>query len=278
MSVETKSVTIEVKAEGEGIIEAYAATFNGVDSVGDTIKPGAFTKSITERGPSGSRRIKALLNHEMTSLPIGTPQHMQEDAYGLMTATKMSGTQMARDIYTLAKEGAITELSIGYQPVQSTKADGSGGIYRVLNEIKLFEYSFLTVPPADERALITSIKSFSDLEAEIRRWTAIAEIDLKAGRILSGVNAKRIRNALKELQDLVSAAGLDTDEEAADSTSASADSTTTDTKNSTEPPKPAHSLLTALQHEAKRLSTEGKGGALLSELRNFSATLYGGTP
>lgn len=273
--LETKSHTVEVKASAEGIIEAYASTFNGVDSYGDTIRPGAFTKTVAERGPSGSRKIKTLLNHDAWGgLPVGVPQAMTEDAYGLLTSTKMSATQTGRDIYTLAQEGAISELSIGYWPVKFTYADETQtGYRRELLEVGLLEYSFVTIP-ADERAVITGLKSVDDLERAIRRAAAIADVNLstKAGRTLSGANAKRVQAALKELQDLLVEAGI---EEAAQEDGTSDDPTPAE-KSRSEPL--THSpLLTALQQKTRQLDTEGRKGTLLSDLRRFGESL-GGTP
>ena len=202
---------------------------------------------------------------------------MEEDSYGLLTTTKMSATQMGKDIYTLATEGAISELSIGYYALKATypddEASRAAGIWRYLNEVKLLEYSFLSVPPANEGAVITGVKSAEHLEHEIKRWTAIAELNLatKAGRTLSGANAKRVLTALKELQDLLTEAGID---EAADD-STSGDSTPAE-KSRAEPP--THSpLLTALQQKASQLDTEVKKGSVLADLRAFGASL-GGTP
>ena len=37
---------LEVKFDGEGRFEGYASMFNGVDSYGDTIHPGAYLNTI----------------------------------------------------------------------------------------------------------------------------------------------------------------------------------------------------------------------------------------
>ena len=204
---------------------------------------------------------------------------MVEDSYGLLTSTKMSQTQMGQDIYTLAQEGALDSMSIGYTAVKAEYPDNgqTTGVWRIITELKLFEYSFVPFP-ANESAIITGIKSGDDLLREIKRWKAIQEIHLssKAGRVFSASNAKKILTALSELQDLVSAAGLAEDDEAATGTSDSEADTTAETKNGNEPP--THSLLTALQRKAQALESEGKKSDLLSDLRRFSATLYGGTP
>ncbi|MFC4426212.1 HK97 family phage prohead protease [Deinococcus navajonensis] len=269
--LETKNLNIEIKAEPEGVITAYAAAFGNTDSYGDVIQRGAFTKTITER----KDKVKVLYNHDYYSnLPVGKPISMVEDSYGLLTSTKMSQTQMGQDIYTLAQEGALDSMSIGYSALKAEypddQASRASGIWRVITEAKLYEYSFVPFP-ANESAVITGIKSGTDLEREIKRWKAITELNLstKAGRVLSAANAKKILSALSELQDLVSAAGLD---EAADE--GTSDDSTADTKSRPEPAQPL-SLLSALQQKAKSLETEVKKGDVLHELRRFGQSLGG---
>lgn len=278
-TIETKNFTVEIKAEGEGIITAYAAAFGNTDSYGDVIQKGAFIKTINER----KDKVKVLYNHDhYSNLPIGKAISLAEDTYGLLTSMKMSRTQMGQDIYTLAQEGALDSMSIGYSAVKATYPDDEAsykaGIYRVLTEVRLYEVSIVPFP-ANEGAVITGIKSGADLEREIKRWHAITELNLstKAGRVLSAANAKKILTALNELQELVSAAGLDEpDEEAAEGTSEADAKTTADTKSSPEP-RTHSSLLTALQQKARTLDTETKGSSILADLRAFGASL-GGNP
>lgn len=272
---ETKSLTIEVKAEAEGIITAYAAAFSNTDSYGDVIQRGAFAKTIVERGPSGSKKVKVLYNHDTWEhLPVGVPQALSEDSYGLLTSTKMSKTQLGQDIYTLAQEGALSEMSIGYSAVKATYPDDEvnrqTGIWRIIAEAKLYEYSFVPFP-ANESAVITGVKNMADLEREIARWKTIAEVGMsaKAGRVLSGQNARRIQAALKELQDLLAEAGAE--EAADDSTSTDA---TSEEKGNAEPP--THSpLLSALQTKARQLNAESRKSDLLDSLRRFGTSLRG---
>lgn len=268
--VETKNLTIEIKAEGEGIVTAYAAAFGNTDSYGDVIQKGAFAKTVAER----KDKVKVLYNHDTWSnLPVGKPLSMVEDGYGLLTSTKMSKTQMGQDIYTLAQEGALDSMSIGYTALKAEYPEDyrTTGIYRIITELKLYEYSFVPFP-ANEGAVITGIKSGEDLEREIKRWKAITELNLstKAGRVLSAANAKKILTALSELQDLVSAAGLD---EAADDDGTSS-SATADAKSSREP-REHSSLLSALQKKASQLDTDVKKGSLLADLRKFGQSLGG---
>ena len=50
--------------EKKGIVEGYASIFGNIDSDKDMIMPGAFSKTITERGPGSAKpRIKHLWQH-----------------------------------------------------------------------------------------------------------------------------------------------------------------------------------------------------------------------
>jgi HK97 family phage prohead protease len=114
------------------IITVYYSAFGNVDSDGDVIVPGAFTKTLKENGP----RIWHLFNHS-TEKPIAKPFEMMEDGFGLKARVKMPNTTLGNDTYELYKEGHITEHSIGFQTIKSQAKSG----YNEINEIKLFEGS-----------------------------------------------------------------------------------------------------------------------------------------
>ena len=118
------------------IITVYYSAFGNVDSDGDVIVPGAFTKTLKENGPSAKNRIWHLFNHS-TEKPIAKPFEMMEDGFGLKARVKMPNTTLGNDTYELYKEGHITEHSIGFQTIKSQAKSG----YNEINEIKLFEGS-----------------------------------------------------------------------------------------------------------------------------------------
>jgi HK97 family phage prohead protease len=123
-------------ADDSKTVTVYYSAFGNVDSDGDIIVPGAFTKSIKENGPNGKNRIWHLFNHS-TDKPVSKPKELVEDAFGLKAVVKMPNTTLGRDTYELYKDGHITEHSIGFQTVKSlTKSD-----YNEITEIKLFEGS-----------------------------------------------------------------------------------------------------------------------------------------
>ena len=110
-----KSLPFEVKAvsEQDRVVEGYAAAFGNVDSYGDVLMSGAFGKTIRE----GAGRVKVVWQHDAWSGVIGKPLEMREDDYGLFTRSYISKTQLGDDALTLAADGVIDEMSIGYRLV-----------------------------------------------------------------------------------------------------------------------------------------------------------------
>jgi len=86
----------------ERTFKGYASTFGNVDEVGDIIEQGAFTKTITERGPQGSKQIKVLWQH---SEPLGIPTVMQEDSRGLYVEGKISKTRLGDEALEPMRDG-----------------------------------------------------------------------------------------------------------------------------------------------------------------------------
>ncbi len=145
------------KADIEGrTFEGYAAAFHNVDAVGDIIHPNAFAKTLVERG----NKVKLLWQHDYAE-PIGRPLELREDANGLFIKAVISDTARGRDALALLRDGAINEMSIGYEPISAgtdyTKMP-DGQTVRNLREIKLHEVSLVTFP-ANERAVVTAVKS-----------------------------------------------------------------------------------------------------------------------
>ena len=175
--------------EEEGIFSGYGAVFYNVDTGGDIIEPGAFTKTLAE----GWERVKILALHNDCWLPIGRPLELREDANGLFLSAKISDTSMGRDIKVLLKDGVLNELSIGYDPIVfDYDADG----IRHLREIKLWEVSIVTWAMNPE-AKVTGYKAMQEaaeaLGEEVSR-------DIKAGRKISSMRLKSLQDASKAMK------------------------------------------------------------------------------
>lgn len=156
--MQRNSFAWEVKAIDEaGFIEGLAAGFGNVDYGGDRILPGAFRKSIEEK-----TGVPMLLYHDQHR-PVGRWSEFEESSAGLVAKGRISTrTRDGGEAYELVKDGALSGLSIGYDPVNKRMA----GKVRELVEIDLHEVSLVAIG-MNPRATVTAIKEFEDLRNRI---------------------------------------------------------------------------------------------------------------
>ena len=149
-----KSLPFEVKGvDSKGrTLEGYAAAFLNVDSWGDRLMPGCFAKTIKEN----FGRIKVCRQHDSWDV-IGKPLELKEDEIGLFTVSHISKTQSGDEVLELAKDGVLTEMSIGYRLIPDKFSENDWGGYDIY-ELKLMEYSPVTWA-ANPLARITGVKS-----------------------------------------------------------------------------------------------------------------------
>lgn len=141
MGMEYKTLGAEFKADGDkGEYEGHFAVFGNVDDGDDIIHQGAFTKTIAERG----KRVKVFFAHDWNR-PIGPPPVvLREDAVGLFAAGRLTlDSFWGREAWVLMKDGALTEGSIGYEPVPGKVEfeETPRRLIRHLRELKLYEIS-----------------------------------------------------------------------------------------------------------------------------------------
>lgn len=153
---------IKMDANGVGTFTGYASVFNGVDSYGDTILPGAFIDTLKTTWP------KMFVNHDMWDLPVGKWLSIEEDSTGLIVTGEFTpGMDDAADTYAALKHGTVDGLSIGYvlksgdyddrQPGESGFGEG-----RIIKRVsRLVEISVVTYP-ADDAARVNNVKSEID--------------------------------------------------------------------------------------------------------------------
>ncbi len=156
----------------KGIVTGYGASFGNLDSDGDIIQKGAFSRTIDERGPASSQpRIKHLLNHKPDH-PIGKLLMLEEDNKGLYYESQVGPHILGKDFIAMVEGGLITEHSIGFRTLK--KEDTREGA--ILKEIQLWELSSLTGWGANSLTPITSMKSADkkeELEELIKKHRAI---------------------------------------------------------------------------------------------------------
>jgi len=136
-------------------LEGYASVFGNLDSMGDIVHRGAFCKTLEQRGD----KVKFLWQHDPKE-PLGRPLELSEDDKGLFVKAIISKTRRGLDTIELLRDGAIGELSIGYDPIEggTDYSKGKDGEQiRLLKELKLYEFSLVTFA-ANEEAQVTVLK------------------------------------------------------------------------------------------------------------------------
>src|ERR1035437_142692 len=120
------------------LVQGYAAAFHSLDSHGDIILPGAFTRTIEDRGDTG---WNALIEH---CTKIGRALRVAQADKGLYVFIRIDpetehGQQAIDDI----KLNLLQGISIGYKARKHTWNETGN---RVLQEIDLLEISLVKCP------------------------------------------------------------------------------------------------------------------------------------
>lgn len=148
----------------KGIVTGYFSSFDNMDSDGDVIRKGAFSKTIKEN----FQRVRHLLDHDATKA-VGKIQLLQEDQKGLYYESKAGRHTLGRDFLLMVEDGLITEHSIGFVTIKQKFVPAmTGGAdnrydkegYNEITEVKLYEGSSLQGWGANEMTPITGMKNF----------------------------------------------------------------------------------------------------------------------
>ena len=144
----------------------YGAVFGNVDSYGDVIEAGAFSKFLADV-KSGEQPWPAMLSQhggwqmsaeDMT--PIGVWTDFSEDGHGLKVEGQLADTPRGREMHALMKMSprpAIDGMSIGYIAKEWEPRTKPEDPKRRLKRIDLIEVSIVT-RPANGKARVESVK------------------------------------------------------------------------------------------------------------------------
>lgn len=197
--MQIKSFPIEVKAEGDagladGQFVGYASIFGNVDSYGDIVQPGAFTKTLDEWAESGAP-IPVLWGHDMHD-PFSNIGHVvsaEEDERGLKVLVQVdTEAAKAAQVYRLLKGRRVSQMSFAYEVLDGRETEKG---YE-LHEMKLYEVSVVPVG-ANQETEIVAVKSAVD--------ALIGGV--KAGRSISAKNESELRKAHAAIGAVLSTLG-----------------------------------------------------------------------
>jgi HK97 family phage prohead protease len=151
-----------------GEFTGMAASFNGVDATGDSIRAGAFSDSIARH--MAAKTMPALLWSHDPGDVIGSLVSLNEDPNGLQVKGRLNlATEAGRKAHEHLKAGDVSGLSIGYQ-VSPGGAERLASGLRVLKRLHVHEISVVSMP-SDSRARVSGIKmltSRGELERGLR--------------------------------------------------------------------------------------------------------------
>ena len=172
--------------EDTGIVDAYVSVMGIIDEdiPPDMIELGAFNKTIKERGPAGTNKIRVLHQHrwdEVVGKPTVLVEHGRDqlpadllEKYpratgGLFTRTQfILDVQRAREDFALYKAGAMSEWSIGFDTLDAEPdKTEDGASFRRIKEVRLWEYSPVTWG-ANQATITTAVKEVDSVPANQR--------------------------------------------------------------------------------------------------------------
>lgn len=183
-SVPQSFLNLEIKEVSEkGEFEGMLSPYNNVDEGNDLVEPGAYTKTLRDKG----NKIPLLWQHR-PDVPVGELD-LEDRKEGLWCKGKLlMPLPEAQKAYLLIKHRIVKGLSIGYETVKDVVEEG----IRHLKEIKLFEGSIVTFP-MNEMALISAVKanggdnSFTDVLTRIQLIDAFYQMLNALGSALESV-------------------------------------------------------------------------------------------
>ncbi|WP_405848146.1 HK97 family phage prohead protease [Streptomyces niveus] len=202
----TKDFTAKVKAAGvadglaEGQFTALVSVFGNEDSVGDVVRPGAFTETL-EEWAAKQDPIPVIWSHAWGDpfAHVGTVVKAVETLQGLEVTGQiddLDSNPTAAQVYRLLKGRRVTQFSFAYDVSEGAWVSDDehkwGGYYE-LRRLKLHEVGPCLVGANQETELLAA------------KAAGIAR-GLKAGRVLSQSNFTTLTSAYESIGEVLAAA------------------------------------------------------------------------
>ena len=143
----------------QGIVSGYFAVFGNKDLDGDIIEPGAFTKTIQERGPAGKQLIKYLLDHDKTKV-VGKIGQLYEDQKGLRYEAKIGSHNMGQDFQKMVESDLINQHSFGFRTIKEMYDQQSKA--NLIKEVMMYEGSAVQFLGANPETTFIDLKNEED--------------------------------------------------------------------------------------------------------------------
>jgi len=160
MNIETRAyeTDLEIRAAGDGrtvcgICVPYGKVQRINAQLSEVFVRGAFSNVVR-----AAHRVKFLVGHDAAALPIGRATLLREDETGLYGEFRISQTDRGSEVLELIRDGALSELSIGFSPLKDKRRQ-DGVIERQLAH--LAEVSAVTFGAYGSAASIVGVRDQS---------------------------------------------------------------------------------------------------------------------
>ena len=135
-------------------VTGYFSRFGNLDHDGDIVLPGAFTKTIKERGSDGKNIIPHITDHMMITANVLAKPKLYEVADGGFFESKITDTTKGLDVLKQYRDGLINQHSFGFKVLRKEQKDG----VREIKEVMLYEISTVVLG-SNEQTPFTGFKS-----------------------------------------------------------------------------------------------------------------------
>jgi uncharacterized protein len=179
----------------QGIVSGYFAVFGNKDLDGDVIEPGAFTKTIMERGPQGKQLIKYLLDHDKNKV-VAKIMNLYEDEKGLRYEAKIGSHAAGQDFQKMIESELINQHSFGFRTIkeqfdQEAKAN-------LIKEVMMYEGSAVQFLGANPETTFIDLKSEEDAFKYLDRLEKFVKTSDASDETL-----EKLENQLKSLLEVL---------------------------------------------------------------------------
>lgn len=168
-------------------VTGYLSEFESIDYDNDYFSKGAFQKTISENADN----IVFLQQHDWAK-PLGKFSELKEDNKGLYFEADIVNTSFGVDQLKLYEAGVVTQHSIGFQAMKTTK--GKQGA-RNITEVKLYEGSAVTLGANPNTPFLGFKSQIKEVNNKISKIMSL----LKSGD-LTDDTFRFLEIALKQLQ------------------------------------------------------------------------------
>jgi HK97 family phage prohead protease len=153
METRNYDATLELRADGDGrTVVGIAVPYDVEQRIGSNLVE-VFRKGVFRDVTRAANRVKLLYQHK-TDAPIGRAVMLEEREEGLYGEFRISKTEAGDEALELIRDGVLSNLSVGFQPLKDEKRGG------IVNRIKahLAEVSLVTFGAYGDAANIVAVR------------------------------------------------------------------------------------------------------------------------